>query len=186
MPNTTKYPGGNELLNPKELLDRLGVGYGARVGDLGCGSMAYFAFQAGQMVGDRGQVYAVDIMREVLSNVVGRLQLSGITNVKTVWSNLEQYGAADIKDSSLDFTILINILFQTKERGIVVKEATRMLKPGGRLLIVEWKSIGVLFGPPQELRVSPGKVKELAQAAGLKLEQEFEAGPYHFGQIYSK
>lgn len=186
MVERTNYPGGNELLNPKELLNRLGVGYGTRLADLGCGSMAYFSMQAARLVGDRGQIYAVDVLREVLSNVEGRLQIAGITNVKTVWSDLEQYGAAKIAPATIDFALVVNVLFQTKDRLTVLKEAVRLMRSSGKLLVVDWKSIGAPFGPPQELRVSPGQIKELAAQIGLKLVEEFLAGPYHFGQIYSK
>lgn len=186
MTERINYPGGNELLNPKELLNKLGVGYGVRLADLGCGSMAYFSLQASRLIGDRGQIYAVDILREVLSNVEGRLQIAGITNVKTIWSDLEQYGATKIAPATLDFALLVNVLFQIKDRLTVLKETERLLRPGGKLLVVDWKSIGAPFGPPQALRVSPGQIKEIAAQVGLKIQEEFSAGSYHFGQIYSK
>jgi ubiquinone/menaquinone biosynthesis C-methylase UbiE len=186
MVTLVKTPGGNELLNPKELLERAGVGYGQRVADFGCGAMAYFTMQASHQVGDRGQVYAVDIQREVLSNVEGRLRQTGITNVKTIWSDVEKVGAAEISPNTLDCVLLVNTLFQLNNHAPAFMEAARLLKSGGKLLVVDWKSIGAPFGPTQDRRVSPGKVKELAQQAGFKFLEEFEAGPYHFGQIYMK
>jgi ubiquinone/menaquinone biosynthesis C-methylase UbiE len=181
-----KTPGGNELLDPRALLERVGVGTGSRVADLGCGSMAYFVLEASRLVGTRGQVYAVDVVREVLSNVQGRLQLAGATNVKTVWSDLERVGATDIPPASLDVDLIINTLFQTKDHAAVVAEAARLLRPGGTLLVVEWKPIGTPFGPAMERRVSPGLVAELAGRAGLQPGEQFEAGPYHFALTFTK
>lgn len=183
---TAKNPGGNELLNPRILLEKVGVGSGARVADLGCGSMAYFTMQAARQVGERGQVYAVDIQREVLSSVDSRSRLAGLTNVRTVWSDIEKVGATDVPPATLEAVLLVNTLFQLSDHGAAIQEAARLLKPGGKLLVADWKSIGAPFGPPTDRRVSPGRIRELAQAAGLKLEEEFEAGPYHFGQTYVK
>jgi ubiquinone/menaquinone biosynthesis C-methylase UbiE len=181
-----KVPGGNELLNPQQLLQRAGVGAGHRVADLGCGATAYFTMQAGRMVGDRGQVYAVDIQREVLSNVEGQLRQAGLSNVRTVWSDVEQVGAAAIPPATLDCALLVNTLFQLKNHAGAIAESGRLLKTGGTLLVVDWKTLGAPFGPAVERRISPGRVKELAAAAGFKLKEEFEAGTYHFGQIYQK
>jgi ubiquinone/menaquinone biosynthesis C-methylase UbiE len=181
-----KQPGGNELLHPRQLLERAGVGHGQRVADLGCGAMAYFTLQAARQVGERGQVYAVDIQREVLSSVDSRARLAGLTNVRTVWSDLEKVGAAAIPPATLDTALLVNTLFQLNDYAAAMAEAARLLKSNGKLLVVDWKSIGAPFGPPSERRVSPGRVKDLATAAGFKLLEEFEAGPYHFGQIYEK
>lgn len=186
MDNVAKHPGGNELLNPQQLLERVGVGSGSRVADLGCGAMAYFTMQAARAVGERGQVYAVDIQREVLSSVDSRSKLAGLANVRTVWSDLEKVGAADIPPGTLDVALLVNTLFQLNDHASAMAEAARLLKPGGRLLVADWKSIGAPFGPAMERRVSPGRVRELAAAAGLALAEEFEAGPYHFGQTYTK
>lgn len=186
MATQQKQPGGNELLDPKQLLERAGVGHGQRVADLGCGAMAYFTMQAARQVGDRGQVYAVDIQREVLSSVDSRAKLSGLANVRTVWSDLEKVGAASIPSATLDAALLVNTLFQLNDHAAALAEAARLLKVGGKLLAVDWKSIGAPFGPPTERRVSPGRVRELAAAAGFTLVEEFEAGPYHFGQTYTK
>lgn len=186
MPAQQKHPGGNELLNPQQLLEHAGVGFSQRVADLGCGSMAYFTMQAARQVGERGQVYAVDIQREVLSSVDSRARQAGLANVRTVWSDVEKLGATAIPPGSLDAALLVNTLFQLNDHASAIAEAARLLKPGGKLLVVDWKSIGAPFGPPSERRVSPGRIRELAVAAGFTLAEEFEAGPYHFGQTYTK
>jgi ubiquinone/menaquinone biosynthesis C-methylase UbiE len=186
MTTQQKPPGGNELLNPRLLLERAGIGHGQRVADLGCGAMAYFTLQAARQVGERGQVYAVDIQREVLSSVDSRARLAGLTNVRTVWSDLEKVGAATIPPATLDAVLLVNTLFQLNDHAAAMAEAVRLLRPGGRMLVADWKSIGAPFGPSSERRVSPGRVRELAVAAGFTLVEEFEAGPYHFGQVYEK
>src|SRR3989304_3425099 len=92
-----RYAGGNELLDAEHLLGEvLAIPYGASVADLGCGSMAFFTLQAAKLAGDKGRVYACDIVKEVLSSVEGKARQEGLLNIKTVWTNLETVGAAKI------------------------------------------------------------------------------------------
>ena len=182
-----KQAGGNQLLNPKEILEnKTGLGYGNVVADLGCGPKAYFTFQSARLVGDRGTVYAVDIQKQVLSSVESHAKNQGLDNIRTVWSNLEIAGATKIQEASLDLGILNNVLFQSTDMPEMIKEAVRLIKKDGKLLIIDWKNIGAPLGPKMELRVNPEKIKELCEIFGLKLEQEFEAGQYHFGLIFKK
>lgn len=182
----SKIPGGNELINPHKLLTEAGITEGMRVGDFGCGRRGYFSLQAARLVAPRGLVYAVDILKSALEGVESNARLLGINNIKTVWSDLEKYGATKIPAESLDFAMLNNVLFQTQEDKVVVKEAVRLLKPGGKLLICDWKKTGAPFGPPVNDRVTPEQVKQYAESVGLKLEKEFEAGPYHFALVFRK
>jgi len=178
---------GRELLDTQKILkDHLKIGFGEKVADLGCGAMGFFILQAAKLIGDQGTAYAVDIIKEVLSSVEGRARVEGLLNVKIVWSDLEKYGATNIPTESLDAALLVNTLFQTKNRLEVIKEAYRLIKPKGRLLIVEWKKITSPFGPSLHLRLASEEVKEMANSLGLKLEKEFAAGNYHYGLIFVK
>lgn len=182
-----KFPGGRELLDAHVLLiDQLGINYGAKVADLGCGTTGYFAFQAAEAVGDTGIVYAVDIQKMILKNIENRAKMLGLSNVKTIWSNLEDYGATAINDAAVDYAVLINVLFQNKKPETILREAARVMRRGGRILIVEWKQGRFPFGPPAEVKVTAEKVRELALGAGLKEKKEVVAGRFHYGLIFEK
>jgi len=187
MTNLNRVAGGNELLDPVYLLkDVLQMSYGAKAADLGCGSMGFFVLQSAKLVGDKGLVYAVDVLKDVLSSVEGRARQEGLYNVKTVWSNLEIVGATKIPESSLDYALLVNTLFQTTKHQEVLKEAYRLLKIGGRLLVVDWQTGAGPIGPRKEMRLEPAMVKSLAQAISFQLIQEFVAGKNHYGLIFQK
>lgn len=181
-----KIPGGNELLNPQDVLKRVGVEYNMTVGDLGCGGAGYFTLQAAHIVGENGRVYAVDILKSALASVEGLAKQSGIHNITTVWSNLELYGATKIPDHSLDIALLINTLFQSKLRADVMKESTRMTKMGGKLLVIDWKPAGSPLGPPPKSRVHPDEMRKIAKNLGLAEVNSFEAGPFHFALVFTK
>lgn len=182
----TYVSGGNELLSVPALLKQLDLKAGQKIADLGCGRTGYFVFPAAKLVGGPGLVYAVDILKSVLQLISSRAREEGLDNIRTIWSNLEIYGAAKISADSLDAALLINTLFQTKEDKTVMKEAIRLLKKGGKLLVVDWNQAPMPFGPPIIDRVKEEGVRRIAKELDLKLIQSFAAGPYHFGLVFEK
>jgi len=178
--------GGNILLNTKEILSRVGLTAGMKAADLGCGGAGHFVMPAARIVGDDGVVYAVDILKTVLASIESIARLENLNNIQTVWTNLEKVGATKIEADSLDVAFLINVLFQVDKLDEVVKEAVRLIKPSGKLLVIDWKTSGAPFGPPADKRLSADKVKQAAQKLNLKQLEEFEAGPYHWGLVFQK
>ncbi len=183
---TIKIPGGKELIDARTLLEKVGVAEKMKVADLGCGRRGYFALQVAKMVGNKGLVYAVDIVKAALQSVESTAQLFGINNIKTVWADLEIPGTTKIPDELIDLVMLNNVLFQTKKPEPMIKEAVRILKKGGKVLVTDWRKIAIPFGPPIESRVAPEEVKKIAQTVGLTLEKEFAAGPYHYALVFKK
>ena len=181
-----KIPGGNELLNALQILKDVGVREGMRVSDFGCGRQGYFTMQSAKLVGKDGVVFAIDILKDVLKNIEDMAKDDGFYNIKTVWSNLEIFGATQIEDDSIDFGYIINVLFQVEDRLALIKETVRMLDTDSKLLIIDWNRFQSPFGPPFYMRTSSDEMKEYAKSVGLELLDEFRAGKYHFGLIFKK
>lgn len=178
--------GGNKLLDAKHILKKIPLEQDMIVADLGCGGAAHFTLPAARMVGDEGVVFAVDILKFVLDSVQSRAKMEGLANIKTIWADLELFGSTYIKNLSVDVALLVNILFQSKKHLNIFKEAVRILKPGGKLLVVDWKAIKIPFGPPSEIRIKKEEVKAILHSLGLEKTDEFSAGKYHFGLIFQK
>lgn len=177
---------GTVLLNPFQILKDVGVGFGMMVGDLGCGSGGFFALQAAKLVGARGRVYAVDVVKHVLQSIEAKASIEGVGNIITVWSNLEVYGGAKtIKDQMLDVAIIVNVLFQSKQKADILREARRMLKPTGKLVVIDWKTTSSPVGPVIGDRVTEESLLAAAHEAGLKEVSTFEAGKFHYGFVFA-
>lgn len=175
---------GTELINPFKLLERVGIREGQHVADLGCGALGHFVFPAAQMVGGRGIVYAVDILRPALEQIERIAKDQQFFNVRPVWADIEVYRATHIDPESLDLTLLINNLYLSQNRPALVREMARLTRPGGRIVIVEWKATKTPIGPSAERRISAEDANKAVKSPLIKLYDEFEAGPYHYGLIY--
>ena len=178
--------GGTELLNPHTLLERVGLRAGMHVADLGCGVTGHYIVPAARVVGSGGKAYAVDIQKSALAATESRAKLDGITNITSVWSDVERLGATQIPQGTLDVTMIVNTLFLARDRNQMMAEAARLTKAGGTLLVVEWKTDAAAVGPPAARRIGKDDVRSAAKAAGLTERTAFEAGPYHYGLVFTK
>lgn len=179
--------GGTALLDANAILRRLDIKDSYVLADLGCGGGGHFVAPSSVMVGKDGKVYAVDIQKRVLRALKSQLELQKLTNVELIWSDLEKFGAAKIPDSSCDVAVIVNVLFQNTKHDIILQEAKRFLRSGGRLVILDWKEGSQPFGPPKELRIAKQKIRELAyEVGGLFLTDEFDAGKYHYVLVFRK
>lgn len=177
---------GTELINPFKLLERVGIRRGWHVADLGCGSIGHFVLPAAQLVGPDGLVYAVDIQRSVLEDVERTTRSERFFNVKTVWADMDVYGSTRIPDGDLDLCLLVNNLYLSQNRAALIREMARLTKPGGRILIVEWKPVATAIGPPAERRLSSEQAQAICQSPYLELLDEVDAGHSHYGLLYER
>jgi len=184
--NKVKIPGGKELINAQKLLKEAGISQGMKIADLGCGQRGFFSLQSAKLVGSKGIVYAIDILQSALNGLNSLANLFGISNLKTIWGDLEMIKGIDLPDESIDLALLNNVLFQTKNHQVIFTEATRILKKGGKLLVTEWEKTAIPFGPDPQKRIAKEEVKKLAAQAGLSLEKEIKAGPYHYSMVFTK
>lgn len=168
------------------LIEKTGISAGQRVADLGCGSSGHFTFPLAEKVGEKGLVYAVDVVKTSLNVVEKRKKSENIENIKTVWSDLEIFKATDIDNESLDTALLLNTIYQAKKTSELLREAYRIVKKHGKLLIVDWKNIQTPLGPPYNQRANKEKIKTEARKIGFELMEEFNAGEYHFGLLFNK
>ncbi|MFA4942212.1 MAG: class I SAM-dependent methyltransferase [Patescibacteria group bacterium] len=175
----------NNLLNVNLILSQLLEVKDLKVADLGCGNFGFFVFPLAHLVGKNGQVYAVDIMKGALDDIFRRARLENLPQVKTVWSDLEVFGATKIEAGQLDAAFLINTLHQAKNSLDMLKESVRMIKPGGKLIIVDWNDEHP-FGPAKEQHIKEAKLKAAASKLSLELESEFNPGDSHYGLVFKK
>ena len=129
------------------------------VADIGAGT-GYFALPAAALVGPRGRVYAIDVSRELLKLIEDRVGRSKLA-VQTVRSTPQRI---PLRSRLADVVLLANVL-----HGLpitTVAESFRLLRPGGRLVVVEWVPHRGREGPPASRRLSPRRASDRLRAHG--------------------
>jgi len=170
------------FLNPSEVLKQLKLRKDMIACDFGCGSGGWVIPLA--KILEEGKIYGIDILEEPLSALKGRAKLEKIFNIETIQSNVEAKNGSKLSDNSCDLVLMTNLLFECDDKKIVLEEGKRVLKPGGRILVVDWIKDNPLT--PEIEWVDFEEIKKIAKELDLKLEKEFEAGLYHWGLIFVK
>jgi ubiquinone/menaquinone biosynthesis C-methylase UbiE len=174
------------LFDIDKIIDKMAIEERQRVAELGCGNFGFFTFPLAKLVGKNGIVYAVDIIKSFLEEIKNRAKEQNLPQIQTIWSNLEVFKGAKIESSSLDRAFLINVLHQSDKRAEIIREAYRLLKTKGKLMIVEWSATDSPLGPPPERRLKLESLKAATLKLGFDIEDEFLAGPYHYGLMLTK
>lgn len=176
--------GESILLDAEKILSHLKIAEGMCIGELGCGGRGHFVYPAVRLVGSRGHVYAVDILKPVLHAIERQAREERWQNVSAIWSNLEVVGATNIPIGTLDRATLINILFQVRDHPSLFKEARRLVKPDGLLLVVDWRQESAPFGPALDRRIPEEITMAFAERTGFATVDRWQAGPHHYGLIF--
>ncbi len=174
----------SHLLDPQLLFEKSHIQSGMHVADFGCGRTGHIVFPASVIVGEKGVVYAVDILKDILENIRKRAEMESLTNVHTIWSDVEQVGKTAIPAHSLDIIFMVNTLSHGKNSFTVLEEASRLLSQKGRLVIVDWYKKAPSIGPTEENFTDFSQIKSWAVQNGYVMQEEFEAGKYHWGVVF--
>ena len=172
-------------MNPEKIAGEFSVSEGMSVADFGSGA-GYFTIILGQMVGESGKVYALDIQETALDNVRVKTKAVGLKNIEAIRTNLEVVGSSGLPDNSQDMVLLANILFQSDKKSEIILEAKRVLKSSSRLVLIDWRMGTGGFGPPDERRTDEVAMRNLVTGEGFVFERSFDAGQFHYGMIFVK
>ncbi len=177
---------GTELINPFKTLERAGIRPRMRVVDFGCGALGHWTFPAAQLVGPKGTVYAVDILRDVLTMLERRAKTDAYANIKYIWSDFDVYRATHVPEGEIDLLILSNNFPHSHNPAHLVKEIGRLVKRGGIVLVIDWKPSAGGWGSNPEKRISAGDVKHAFHTSEFQLDEEFDAGPAHYALVFHR
>jgi ubiquinone/menaquinone biosynthesis C-methylase UbiE len=173
------------FLNPNQTIESLGLLPAMNVADFGAGS-GFYALAAARAVGDRGKVFAIDIQKELLDRLKNEARRNKLLNIDVVWGDIEKPRGSGLRDSSVDSVLVTNVLFQVKDKTAVAKEALRVLKLRGSLLVVDWRDSFGSLGPRGEDVITVDQAQEIFILAGFSFEKRISAGEHHYGIIFKK
>lgn len=166
--------------DPAANLAKLGLTDGHKVVDIGAGS-GFYSIEAAKKVGSSGRVYAVDVQKNLLERLRSMATAQGVRNIEVVWGNAEKIGGTKLREGIADRVIASNVLFQIEKPDDFCLEIKRILKPGGKALLIDWSEVSALS--PKQV-VPAMKAQMLFEKNGFKLENSFGAGDHHYGLVF--
>lgn len=167
-----------------KLIELLELAPGSVAADIGAGS-GVLTEQLAREVGPEGTVYAVDIQDEMLSLIRLRMKQLGIRNVKPVRGTII---SPKLKPNSVDLMLLVDVYHEFSHPYEMTLAMADALKPGGRIVLVEYRKEDPRVPIKEVHKMSEMQVKkELLQPEfGLEWSKTFEDLPRQHVIVFTK
>ena len=155
-------PGRFESLPPDALWQALGVADSRTLVEVGAGTGLFAAAFAERA--PNATVYAADTSETMIEWMrANRPEVAGGRIVPV----LSAEGAVPLETGIADAAYMINLHHELAEPDAIYAEAYRILRPGGRVLVVDWAPVETPKGPPLAVRVSAAELAGVLERAGF-------------------
>ena len=173
------------FIDPARMLEACSVRANDTIAEFGAGSG--FIVRAAQVSVPQGQVFAIDINRDIVTRLIREMRDDHIENVHPLWGDIEVMGGSQLADESCNMVVLSNILFQLEDRNGALREAYRVLVPGGTLLVVDWTESFKGMGPAPHHVFTKDRAIDLVTRERFAVTQELiPVGDHHYGILCKK
>ena len=166
------------LLDPDQFVVRVDISPGSSVADLGAGP-GFFTLPLARRVGSSGRVYALDVAPEM----VARLEALALPAHVEVLLSGESH--IPLPDGSVDAALLAFVLHELESPQAFLSDVRRIMRPGGRLIVIEWVPQVEELGPPLGERIAPETGKAILAEAGWELRETGVANASNYYQVYA-
>lgn len=167
---------------PDEVIKALGIKSGETIVDIGAGS-GLFSFRFSPAVGPGGHVYAVDVSPDMIRYMNRQIRERKLKNVVTVLCETDDPLLPDIP---VDRFFICNTWHHIGNRPEYLVRMGKMLKPGGQIVVLDYKKEELPVGPPPKMKISKEEVMKEMEAGGFRLSREHTFLPYQYFLIFSR
>ena len=159
---------------PEYIIEKLNLINPEIVVDIGAGT-GFFSNEFSKLQSVK-KVYALDIADEMINWMK---EHRAPENNKIIPKKMQEE-KIDLDDNLADVIIMINVHHEFHEPFRILNECRRLLKPGGKVAIVDWAKKETGHGPPVEKRYNPAKIQEQLEQVSFKQVKYFEELPTHY------
>jgi ubiquinone/menaquinone biosynthesis C-methylase UbiE len=159
-----------DLIDPELVFSAMQLQPDTVLLDLACG-IGNYSVAAAAFIGPAGAIHAFDLWPEGITTLRERAQLLGLTQLRSAVADVG--GPLPLPEGSVDVALLATVLHDLVQEGAgegALREAARLLRPGGRLVVIEFEKVDSRPGPPAAVRLSPGQVEALVAPFGFARE----------------
>ncbi len=172
-------PARDEWQKPEALVAALELAPGSTVADIGAGT-GYFNPHLSAAVGEGGKVIAVDIEQSLVDWMVKRSERDGTANVEPRLGGTDDPG---LEAGEVDVVLMVDTYHHVDDRVAYFGRLKEAVKPGGKLVIVDFKPGEIPVGPPESHRIPESKVVSELTEAGWTDGGGLDVLPYQFVRV---
>ena len=150
------------------------------IADIGAGS-GYFTFRFAHHVGDAGRVYAVDVSPDMIVHLNRRIRDLKLENVVSILAAPDDPLLAD---AAIDRFFICDTWHHIENHDRYLALLKKMLKPGGQVVMVDFKKVETPVGPPLEMRIDRDHLVKEMEKSGFRLGAEHTFLPYQYFLVF--
>jgi ubiquinone/menaquinone biosynthesis C-methylase UbiE len=167
---------------PDAMLDALKIKPGAIVADVGAG-VGYTSVRLAKRVGPEGLVYATDVQPEMLRMLSDNLKTLGVKNVRPVRCTQSD---TKLPDGKLDLALMVDVYHECPYPETLLKGVRKALKPGGRLVLVEFRGEDPDVPIKPEHKMTFAQVRREVEPQGFQFKEKFDFLPWQHIIVFVK
>ncbi len=164
------------------LLRELRLTPGMAVADIGAGT-GYHARRIAPLVGARGRVYAVDVQPQMVARLQALARQPGMSRVVAVQGEVDDPGLAP---ASIDLALMVDVYHELEYPHEMLQRVVRALKPGGRLVFVEYRAEDPAVPIKPLHRMTELQIRREAGRHALRWERTAETLPWQHVVVFRK
>ncbi|HEX7138544.1 MAG TPA: class I SAM-dependent methyltransferase [Vicinamibacterales bacterium] len=159
---------------PDDAIRLLQIPSGATVADIGAGS-GYMTVRLAAQVGPSGRVYANDVQPQMIEILRRRLEKKEITNVVLVQGEIDD---PKLPAATMDLAVMVDVYHELSQPQLMLRHIREALKPGGRLVLLEYRKEDPSIPIRLEHKMSVREAKLEVEAEGFTLSKVDESLPW--------
>lgn len=167
---------------PDRMLDALKIARGSVVADVGAG-VGYNSLRLSKRVGPEGTVHATDLQPEMLKMLVENARDAGVTNIKTALCTPTD---PKLPAGALDLVLMVDVYHECSAPAATLQGLRQALKPGGRLVLVEFRAEDPEVPIRPEHKMSLAQVRKEVEPQGFVFKESLEFLPWQHIVIFEK
>lgn len=167
---------------PEAMLDALKIKPGSTVADVGAG-VGYTSLKLARRVGSEGVVLATDVQPEMLQMLAANARAAGLKNVRPI-----RCTATDTKlpEGKVDLVLMVDVYHECVDPESTLQGVLKALKPGGRLVLVEFRGEDPEVPIKPEHKMTFAQVKRELEPQGFKFKEKFDFLPWQHIIVFEK
>jgi ubiquinone/menaquinone biosynthesis C-methylase UbiE len=173
-------PARDAWQKPASVVDALQLRPGMCVADLGAGT-GYFSRYLAAAVGEAGTVFAVDTDPALVAHLRQRAEHENVPNLVPVLASADN---PRLPVGAVDVVLIVDTVHHIDDRINYLRRLRRVLKPGGRVVVIDFKKQAIPVGPPPEHKLARQQVVEEFTTAGYRLISAPDMLPYQYFLIF--
>ena len=167
--------------NGVRLRQWLAVRKAQSVCDLGCGN-GYHTLPLAEAVGAEGEVFAIDLQPEMLELLKERLEERALDNVVRIEATVDD---PKLPKESCDLVLMVDVYHELSHPVRVMRHLREALKPGGRVVLVEFRAEDPKVPIHEEHKMTKAQVVRELAAAGFAMTDSFDGLPWQHAMAFT-